>query len=155
MEALARLIFPDCLSDCSRQDEQFSLVFTTASFMNNFMTLLSGFLFDRFGTMVTRFCAVWVQHLLWTQNLLRRPGLMTEATPKKQSFVARMIKNCCNKCITKTSKRTWVHAPKVHIYRFLTSVEGRKLVGLWDMWCLSPSFWRWAVRPLFPPWTHL
>eukprot|EP00066_Takifugu_rubripes_P005941 XP_003970377.1 PREDICTED: solute carrier family 43 member 3-like [Takifugu rubripes] len=44
--------------DCSHQDEQFSLVFTTASFMNNFMTLLSGFLFDHFGTMVTRFCAV-------------------------------------------------------------------------------------------------
>lgn len=57
-EALARLIFPVCVSDCSHQDEQFSLVFTTASFMNNFMTLLSGFLFDHFGTMVTRFCAV-------------------------------------------------------------------------------------------------
>lgn len=59
--ALAWLIFLVCVSDCSRQDEQFSLVFTIASFMNNFMTLLSGFLFDHFGTMVTRFCAVWVQ----------------------------------------------------------------------------------------------
>lgn len=62
---LEDLFFPVCVSDCSRQDEQFSLVFTTASFMNNFMTLFSGFLFDHFGTMVTRFCAVWVQHLHW------------------------------------------------------------------------------------------
>lgn len=81
------------VSDCSRQDEQFSLVFTTASFMNNFMTLLSGFLFDHFGTMVTRFCAVWVQIGLTN----------TETTSKKQCLVAHIIKNCCNKCITKTS----------------------------------------------------
>ncbi|XP_033489769.1 equilibrative nucleobase transporter 1-like [Epinephelus lanceolatus] len=40
--------------DCSGQDEQFSLVFTIASFMNNFLTLPSGFLFDRFGTTVAR-----------------------------------------------------------------------------------------------------
>ncbi|XP_060935434.1 solute carrier family 43 member 3b [Limanda limanda] len=40
--------------DCSGQDEQFSLVFTIASFMNNFLTLTSGFLFDRFGTTVAR-----------------------------------------------------------------------------------------------------
>lgn len=40
--------------DCSGQDEQFSLIFTIASFMNNFLTLPNGFLFDRFGTTVAR-----------------------------------------------------------------------------------------------------
>lgn len=40
--------------DCRGQDEQFSLVFTIASFMNNFLTLPNGFLFDRFGTTVAR-----------------------------------------------------------------------------------------------------
>uniref|UniRef100_A0A3Q4GCL5 Solute carrier family 43 member 3b n=1 Tax=Neolamprologus brichardi TaxID=32507 RepID=A0A3Q4GCL5_NEOBR len=37
-----------------KMDEQFSLIFTIASFMNNFLTLPNGFLFDRFGTTVTR-----------------------------------------------------------------------------------------------------
>lgn len=46
------------LTDCSRQDEQFSLVFTIASFLNNFLTLVNGYLFDRFGTMVTRLLAM-------------------------------------------------------------------------------------------------
>ncbi|KAF7663154.1 hypothetical protein LDENG_00216890 [Lucifuga dentata] len=41
-------------TDCSGQDEQFSLVFTIASFLNNFLSLFNGYLFDRFGTMVTR-----------------------------------------------------------------------------------------------------
>uniref|UniRef100_A0A667Y9I0 Solute carrier family 43 member 3 n=1 Tax=Myripristis murdjan TaxID=586833 RepID=A0A667Y9I0_9TELE len=36
--------------DCSGQDEQFSLVFTIASFMNNFLTLPNGYLYDRFAT---------------------------------------------------------------------------------------------------------
>uniref|UniRef100_A0A673YUE9 Solute carrier family 43 member 3 n=1 Tax=Salmo trutta TaxID=8032 RepID=A0A673YUE9_SALTR len=36
------------LLDCSAQDEQFSLIFTIASFMNNFLLLPNGFLFDRF-----------------------------------------------------------------------------------------------------------
>uniref|UniRef100_A0A665T306 Solute carrier family 43 member 3-like n=1 Tax=Echeneis naucrates TaxID=173247 RepID=A0A665T306_ECHNA len=40
--------------DCSGQDEQFSLVFTIASFVNNFLTIPNGFLFDRFGTTVAR-----------------------------------------------------------------------------------------------------
>uniref|UniRef100_A0A1A7YD49 Solute carrier family 43, member 3b n=1 Tax=Iconisemion striatum TaxID=60296 RepID=A0A1A7YD49_9TELE len=40
--------------DCSLQDEKFSLIFTIASFMNNFLTLPNGFIFDRFGTTVTR-----------------------------------------------------------------------------------------------------
>ncbi|XP_057252624.1 equilibrative nucleobase transporter 1 isoform X2 [Pezoporus wallicus] len=44
--------------DCSRQDEQFSLVFTIGSFMNNFMTFPMGFIFDRFGTTVARLIAI-------------------------------------------------------------------------------------------------
>ncbi|XP_064019552.1 equilibrative nucleobase transporter 1 [Pogoniulus pusillus] len=46
------------LPDCSRQDEQFSLVFTIGSFMNNFMTFPMGFIFDRFGTTVARLVAI-------------------------------------------------------------------------------------------------
>ncbi|XP_077434884.1 equilibrative nucleobase transporter 1-like isoform X1 [Vanacampus margaritifer] len=42
------------VQDCRGQDEQFSLVFTIASFMNNFLTFLNGVIFDRFGTMVAR-----------------------------------------------------------------------------------------------------
>ncbi|XP_036373237.1 solute carrier family 43 member 3-like [Megalops cyprinoides] len=45
-------------TDCSGQDEQFSLVFTIASFMNNFLTLPNGFLYDRFGTMAARILAI-------------------------------------------------------------------------------------------------
>ncbi|XP_063076021.1 solute carrier family 43 member 3a [Engraulis encrasicolus] len=44
--------------DCSRQDEKFALVFTVASFLNNFMTLPIGFIFDRFGTLATRLVAI-------------------------------------------------------------------------------------------------
>ncbi|XP_041916676.1 solute carrier family 43 member 3-like [Alosa sapidissima] len=44
--------------DCSEQDEKLSLIFTIASFMNNFLTLPNGFLFDRFGTMVTRLLGI-------------------------------------------------------------------------------------------------
>nr|XP_046262812.1 solute carrier family 43 member 3b [Scatophagus argus]XP_046262813.1 solute carrier family 43 member 3b [Scatophagus argus]XP_046262814.1 solute carrier family 43 member 3b [Scatophagus argus] len=46
--------------DCSGQDEQFSLVFTIASFMNNFLTLPSGFLFDRCGTTVARLFGIFL-----------------------------------------------------------------------------------------------
>ncbi|KAG7214500.1 hypothetical protein INR49_023012 [Caranx melampygus] len=46
------------ITDCSRQDEKFSLVFTIASFLNNFLNLTNGFLFDRFGTMVTRLLGI-------------------------------------------------------------------------------------------------
>ncbi|XP_035405860.1 equilibrative nucleobase transporter 1 [Cygnus atratus] len=46
------------LPDCSGQDEQFSLVFTIGSFMNNFMTLPMGYVFDRFGTTVARLIAI-------------------------------------------------------------------------------------------------
>ncbi|KAK1804254.1 hypothetical protein P4O66_020294 [Electrophorus voltai] len=46
--------------DCSAQDEQLSVIFTIASFMNNFFTLPNGFLFDHFGTMVTRLLGISV-----------------------------------------------------------------------------------------------
>ncbi|XP_071664747.1 equilibrative nucleobase transporter 1 isoform X3 [Patagioenas fasciata] len=46
------------LPGCSRQDEEFSLVFTIGSFMNNFMTFPTGFIFDRFGTTVARLVAI-------------------------------------------------------------------------------------------------
>ncbi|XP_008325202.1 solute carrier family 43 member 3b [Cynoglossus semilaevis] len=46
--------------DCSIQDEQFSLVFTIASFMNNFMSLPIGFLFDFCGTTVARLSGIAV-----------------------------------------------------------------------------------------------
>ncbi|XP_074740758.1 equilibrative nucleobase transporter 1 isoform X4 [Strix uralensis] len=46
------------LPGCSQQDEQFSLVFTIGSFMNNFMTFPMGFIFDRFGTTVARLIAI-------------------------------------------------------------------------------------------------
>ncbi|XP_035283250.1 solute carrier family 43 member 3-like isoform X3 [Anguilla anguilla] len=49
---------PSSPTDCSGQDERFSLVFTIASFMNNFLTLPNGFLFDRFGTMVARLLGI-------------------------------------------------------------------------------------------------
>uniref|UniRef100_A0A3Q3L0H4 Solute carrier family 43 member 3b n=1 Tax=Mastacembelus armatus TaxID=205130 RepID=A0A3Q3L0H4_9TELE len=52
--------------DCSGQDEQFSLVFTIASFMNNFLTLPNGFLFDRFGTTVARIFGI----VLYTMGTL-------------------------------------------------------------------------------------
>ncbi|XP_060903074.1 equilibrative nucleobase transporter 1-like [Labrus mixtus] len=45
-------------TDCSIQDEQFSLIFTIASFLNNFINLITGYLFDRFGTMVTRLLGI-------------------------------------------------------------------------------------------------
>ncbi|XP_031415741.1 solute carrier family 43 member 3a isoform X2 [Clupea harengus] len=45
-------------TDCSGQDEQFSLVFTIASFLNNFLTLPNGFIFDRFGTLATRLVGI-------------------------------------------------------------------------------------------------
>ncbi|XP_053735453.1 equilibrative nucleobase transporter 1-like [Synchiropus splendidus] len=46
--------------DCRAQDEQFSLVFTIASSLNSFFTLPCGIFFDRFGTLVTRICAICV-----------------------------------------------------------------------------------------------
>ncbi|NXN14537.1 S43A3 protein, partial [Indicator maculatus] len=52
------LVVPCVPADCSRQDKQFSLVFTIGSFMNNFMTFPMGFIFDRFGTTVARLIAI-------------------------------------------------------------------------------------------------
>ncbi|XP_027001730.1 solute carrier family 43 member 3a isoform X3 [Tachysurus fulvidraco] len=46
--------------DCSAQDEQLSLIFTVASFMNNFLTFPNGFLFDLYGTMATRLLAIFL-----------------------------------------------------------------------------------------------
>ncbi|XP_030643667.1 solute carrier family 43 member 3-like [Chanos chanos] len=48
------------ITDCIGQDEQFSLVFTVASFLNNFLSLPNGFIFDHFGTMATRFLAIFL-----------------------------------------------------------------------------------------------
>ncbi|XP_075698351.1 equilibrative nucleobase transporter 1 [Rhinoderma darwinii] len=45
---------------CPSQDERFSLIFTVAAFMNSAMTFPGGFIFDRFGTAVTRFLAICV-----------------------------------------------------------------------------------------------
>lgn len=46
------------VEDCKAQDEKFSLIFTLASFMNNFMTFPTGFIFDRFKTTVARLIAI-------------------------------------------------------------------------------------------------
>ncbi|KAM5225775.1 equilibrative nucleobase transporter 1 isoform 3-T10 [Hipposideros larvatus] len=45
--------------DCKAQDERFSLIFTLASFMNNFMTFPTGYIFDRFKTTVARLIAIF------------------------------------------------------------------------------------------------
>nr|XP_048708674.1 equilibrative nucleobase transporter 1 isoform X1 [Caretta caretta]XP_048708676.1 equilibrative nucleobase transporter 1 isoform X1 [Caretta caretta] len=44
--------------DCRAQDEQLSLIFTVGSFMNNFMTFPTGYIFDRFGTLPARLLAI-------------------------------------------------------------------------------------------------
>ncbi|KAM5317602.1 equilibrative nucleobase transporter 1 [Glossophaga mutica] len=46
--------------DCTAQDERFSLIFTLASFMNNFMTFPTGYIFDRFKTTVARLIAIFL-----------------------------------------------------------------------------------------------
>ncbi|KAI2559948.1 solute carrier family 43 member 3, partial [Homo sapiens] len=45
--------------DCKAQDERFSLIFTLGSFMNNFMTFPTGYIFDRFKTTVARLIAIF------------------------------------------------------------------------------------------------
>nr|XP_006214121.1 solute carrier family 43 member 3 [Vicugna pacos]XP_031546550.1 solute carrier family 43 member 3 [Vicugna pacos] len=47
-------------ADCKAQDERFSLIFTLASFMNNFMTFPTGYIFDRFKTTVARLIAIFL-----------------------------------------------------------------------------------------------
>ncbi|XP_078390052.1 equilibrative nucleobase transporter 1-like [Cetorhinus maximus] len=46
--------------DCVLQDERFALIFTVSSFMVNFPTFSIGFLFDYFGTMVTRLVGMFL-----------------------------------------------------------------------------------------------
>ncbi|XP_053417546.1 equilibrative nucleobase transporter 1 isoform X1 [Nycticebus coucang] len=46
-------------TDCKAQDEKFSLIFTLASFTNNFMTFPTGYIFDRFKTTVARLIAIF------------------------------------------------------------------------------------------------
>uniref|UniRef100_A0A8C5WIJ9 Solute carrier family 43 member 3 n=1 Tax=Leptobrachium leishanense TaxID=445787 RepID=A0A8C5WIJ9_9ANUR len=43
---------------CPEQDEQFSIIFTVAAFLNNFMTLPCGFIYDKFGTLTSRLLAI-------------------------------------------------------------------------------------------------
>ncbi|XP_068963813.1 equilibrative nucleobase transporter 1 isoform X2 [Petaurus breviceps papuanus] len=45
---------------CSAQDSKFSLIFTLASFSNNFMTFPMGYIFDRLGTTVARLIAIFL-----------------------------------------------------------------------------------------------
>uniref|UniRef100_A0A8C5QP80 Solute carrier family 43 member 3 n=2 Tax=Leptobrachium leishanense TaxID=445787 RepID=A0A8C5QP80_9ANUR len=45
---------------CPEQDEQFSQIFTVAIFLNSFMTFPFGFIFDKFGTAVTRSLAIFL-----------------------------------------------------------------------------------------------
>uniref|UniRef100_A0A3P8ZY50 Solute carrier family 43 member 3a n=1 Tax=Esox lucius TaxID=8010 RepID=A0A3P8ZY50_ESOLU len=71
-------------TDCSGQDEQFSLVFTVASFMNNFLTLPNGFIFDRFGTMATRILGMSFVYYLSLPSLTALSMLLFPAL----SFIA-------------------------------------------------------------------
>ncbi|XP_051820234.1 equilibrative nucleobase transporter 1 [Antechinus flavipes] len=45
-------------TECSAQDSKLSLIFTLASFSNNFMTFGTGYIFDRLGTTVARLIAI-------------------------------------------------------------------------------------------------
>ncbi|XP_004389308.1 equilibrative nucleobase transporter 1 isoform X2 [Trichechus manatus latirostris] len=47
-------------ADCRAQDERFSLIFTLATFINNFMTFPTGYIFDRFKTTVARLVAIFL-----------------------------------------------------------------------------------------------
>uniref|UniRef100_A0A2K6GVM5 Solute carrier family 43 member 3 n=1 Tax=Propithecus coquereli TaxID=379532 RepID=A0A2K6GVM5_PROCO len=46
--------------DCKAQDETFSLIFTLASSMNNFMTFPTSYIFDHFKTTVARLIAIFL-----------------------------------------------------------------------------------------------
>uniref|UniRef100_A0A7N6F7E2 Solute carrier family 43 member 3a n=1 Tax=Anabas testudineus TaxID=64144 RepID=A0A7N6F7E2_ANATE len=59
--------------NCSRQDMSFSLVFTIASFLNSFLSLFSGYIFDRFGTMVTRLLGIII-----VCDVFHRPSAYSE-----------------------------------------------------------------------------
>uniref|UniRef100_A0A9L0JJ51 Solute carrier family 43 member 3 n=1 Tax=Equus asinus TaxID=9793 RepID=A0A9L0JJ51_EQUAS len=47
-------------SDCKSQDEKFSLIFTLASFVNNFMTFPIGYNFDCFKTTIAHLIAIFL-----------------------------------------------------------------------------------------------
>lgn len=69
------------LDDCRAQDEQFSLIFTLASFMNNFMTFPMGYIFDRFKTTVARLIAIF----LYTSATLTIAFTSTDREPVWQT----------------------------------------------------------------------
>uniref|UniRef100_A0A9L0K6P4 Solute carrier family 43 member 3 n=1 Tax=Equus asinus TaxID=9793 RepID=A0A9L0K6P4_EQUAS len=48
------------LTNFKAQDEKFSLIFTLASFMNNFMTFPTGYIFDHFKNTVARLIAIFL-----------------------------------------------------------------------------------------------
>nr|XP_044998019.1 solute carrier family 43 member 3 isoform X1 [Jaculus jaculus] len=47
-------------ADCKAQSDMFLLIFTVASFMNNFMAFPAGYIFDRFKTTVARLIAIFL-----------------------------------------------------------------------------------------------
>ncbi|XP_044537887.1 solute carrier family 43 member 3 [Gracilinanus agilis] len=51
---------PRGAAQCSAQDSKFSLIFTLASFANNFVTFPTGYIFDRLGTTVARLIAIFL-----------------------------------------------------------------------------------------------
>ncbi|KAL7991945.1 hypothetical protein Chor_016201 [Crotalus horridus] len=57
-ESSANATINQTTQDCAAQDEQFSLIFTIGSFMNNFMTFPTGYIFDHFGTTAARLLAI-------------------------------------------------------------------------------------------------
>ncbi|XP_070693527.1 equilibrative nucleobase transporter 1-like [Pempheris klunzingeri] len=73
--------------DCSGQDAQFSLVFTIAAFLNNFMTLPIGFFFDRFGTTVSRLCGIVLYTMGTAMMAFSTPALVNLLFPAL-SFIA-------------------------------------------------------------------
>lgn len=109
--------FPPILSftDCSKQDERFSLVFTVASFLSNFLCLLNGYLFDRFGTMATRLLAMWV-HLLFLCL--------------KQQDITRFCR--------------WWH-PNIPEQKRLNSIAEETISSYQCMWPFCSYSWRWKI----------
>ncbi|XP_039197112.1 solute carrier family 43 member 3 isoform X1 [Crotalus tigris] len=57
-ESAANATINQTTQGCAAQDEQFSLIFTIGSFMNNFMTFPTGYIFDHFGTTAARLLAI-------------------------------------------------------------------------------------------------
>ncbi|XP_063145157.1 equilibrative nucleobase transporter 1 isoform X2 [Candoia aspera] len=57
-ESAANTTINQTSQGCTAQEEQFSLIFTIGSFMNNFMTFPTGYIFDHFGTAAARLLAI-------------------------------------------------------------------------------------------------